>query len=158
MTDAKLPFNPTSINPIEELTEVRLSEIHGFGLFAKIFIPKGTVWWYDREEDVLIITKNQFLTLDSSVKSPSMENYIALLLTYSYYERDYDALVFCLDNCRYVNHSSNPNSGAPEDESPFRSVALQDIQAGEELTEDYSKYVICNWLKKYDNLFNPTCW
>jgi SET domain-containing protein len=158
MTNIKMSYNPTLINPIEEFTEVKPSKIHGLGLYAKKFMPKGTVWWHAREKDVLIVTKDQFQTLDSSAKSSSMENYITLLLTYSYYERDFDALVFCLDNCRYVNHSPNPNSGTPEDESPFRSVALRDIQVGEELTEDYLKYTICNWLKKYDGLFDPTCW
>ena len=67
----------------------------------------------------MILSKDQFLTLDSSVKSPLMENYLTILLIYSYYERDIDALVFCLDNSKFVNHSTNPNSGPPEDDSSF---------------------------------------
>jgi len=144
MTDIILPYNPTSINPIEEFTIVGQSKIHGLGLLAKKFIPKGTVWWYAREEDVMIITKEQFLTIDSSIKSPQMEEFMTILLIYSYYERDINALVFCLDNSKYVNHSFNPNSGISEDASTFCSVALRDIQIGEEITEDYSKYTICN--------------
>ena len=158
MTDKIVPYNSTSINPIEEFTEVGQSKIHGVGLFAKKFIPKGTVWWHAREKDLMIITKEQFLTLDSSVKSPQMENFMTIILIYSYYERELDALVFCLDNSRYVNHSINPNSGAPEDESVFCSVAQRDINIGEEITEDYSKYTICNWLKKYNRFFDPSCW
>lgn len=80
------------------------------------------------------------------------------ILIYSYYEREFDALIFCLDNSRYVNHSINLNSGAPEDESAFCSVAQRDINVGEEITEDYSKYTICNWLKKYNRCFDPSCW
>ena len=158
MTDKIVSYNSTSINPIEEFAVVGQSKIHGLGLFAKKLIPKGTVWWHAREEDVMIITKEQFLMLDSSVKSPLMEDYMTTLLIYSYYERDLDSLVFCLDNSRYVNHSINPNSGPPEDESAFCSVAQRDIQSGEEITEDYSKYTICNWLKKYNNFFDPSCW
>lgn len=153
-----MPYNLTSTNPAEEFTEVRLSKIHGLGLFAKKLIPKGTVWWHAREKDVMIITKEQFIMLDSSVKSPQMEEFMTILLIYSYYERDLDALVFCLDDSRYVNHSTNPNSGAPKDQSAFCSVALRDIQIGEEITEDYSGYTICNWLKKYNSFFDPTCW
>ena len=153
-----MSYNLSSTNPAEEFTEVRLSKIHGLGLFAKKFMPKGMVWWYAREKDVMIITKDQFLTLDSSVRSPEMKEFMTILLIYSYYERDFDALVFCLDNSRYVNHSINPNSGATDDESAFCSVALRDIQIGEEITEDYSDYTICDWLKKYNNFFDPTCW
>lgn len=158
MTRTKIPYNPTSTNPIEEYTEVRKSDIHGLGLFAKKIIPKGTIWWHARPQDVLIITKEQFLTLDTSYKSSSMKNYIHTLLTYSYYERNLDALIFCLDDSRFVNHSFNANSGASEDENGFCAVAQKDIQPGEEITEDYSKYTLCTWLQKYKQYFDPCCW
>lgn len=35
MTDINIPYNPTSINPIEEYVIVKPSKIHGLGLFAK---------------------------------------------------------------------------------------------------------------------------
>ena len=158
MTDKSIPYNLTPTNPIEEFTEVKQSEIHGLGLFAKKLIPKGTIWWHARVEDVLIISKDQFTTLDSSIKSSHMESYMKILLIYSYYERDLDALVFCLDNSRYVNHSFNANSGPLDDESVFLSVALRDIQTGEEITEDYSKYSLSKWLECYREYFDPTCW
>lgn len=87
-----------------------------------------------------------------------MKNFMHYLLTYSYYERDTDALIFCLDNSRFVNHSFNANSGATEDENGFCSVSLRDIQPGEEITENYSKYDLCSWLKNYKEYFNPCCW
>ena len=158
MTDINIPYNKTSLNPIEEYTEVKPSKIHGLGLFAKNFIPKGTIWWHARESDVLIITKDQFITLESSIKSLQMESYMKTLLTYSYYERDLDTLLFCLDNSRYVNHSFNANSGASEDGNGFCSVSLRDIHIGEEITEDYSKYTICKWLENYKGFFDPSCW
>ena len=158
MTEIKIPYNPNSINPIKEYTVVRPSKIHGLGLFARKLIPKGAVWWHAREKDVLIISRDQFIVLDSSFKSAQMESYMKILLTYSYYERDLDALIFCLDNSRYVNHSFNDNSGPPEDESGFCAVAKRDIQIGEEITEDYSKYTLCKWLEKYKGFFDPSCW
>jgi SET domain-containing protein len=158
MTIFKIPYNLKSENPIDKYAEVQSSKIHGLGLFAKSFIPKGTIWWHARPQDVLIIKKEQFLILDSSHKSPTMENFIKTLLTYSYYERDLNALIFCLDDSRYVNHSFEANSGASKDENGFCAVAQKDIQPGEEITEDYSKYTLCNWLKKYKEYFNPCCW
>ncbi|MHA2289549.1 MAG: SET domain-containing protein [Promethearchaeota archaeon] len=158
MTNKCNPYNHTSINPIEEFTEVKPSKIHGLGLFAKILIPKGTVWWHAREKDVLIITKDQFKLLELSVKSGLMESYMKALLTYSYYERNLDALVFCLDNSRYVNHSFDANTGSSEDENGFCSVTLRDIQSGEEILEDYSKYTFCTWLEKHRTYFDPSCW
>lgn len=158
MNIIEIPFNYKSVNPIEEYAEVKSSDIHGFGLFAKKFIPKGTIWWHARPQDVLIITKDQFLTLDSSLKNSLMNDFMHSLLTYSYYEDELDALIFCLDDSRFVNHSFNGNSGVSDDESGFYAVAIRDIQAGEEITEDYSKYTLCSWLKKYKEYFDPCCW
>ena len=153
-----IPFNESSHNPITKYTEVKPSDIHGLGLFAKIKIPKGTIWWHAKPQDVLIIKKDQFLKLDNSIKVPLIEKVMKALLTYSYYERELDALIFCLDNSRYVNHSFNANSGASEDENGFMSVALRDILPGEEITEDYSMYTPCKWLKNYIQFFDPKCW
>ena len=158
MDRSPIPYNPHSKNPISKFTEVKKSKIHGLGLFAKTFIPKGTIWWHARPQDVLIISKTQFLTLDSSKKSRTMNDFMKSLLTYSYYERDLDALIFCLDDSRFVNHSFDANSGASEDENGFCAVAQKDILPGVEITEDYSKYTICSWLKKYKEYFDPCCW
>ncbi|NVM36825.1 MAG: SET domain-containing protein [Candidatus Lokiarchaeota archaeon] len=158
MKDTQIPYNPNPINPIDEYAEVKLSDIHGLGLFAKKKIPKGTIWWHARPQDVLIISKGHFLTLNSSHKTTFIRDFMHYILTYSYYERDLDALIFCLDNSRFVNHSFNANSGASEDENGFCAVALKNIQPGEEITEDYSKYTLCSWLEKYKKYFDPCCW
>ena len=158
MKSNKIPYNTKATNPIVEYTYVKPSEIHGLGLFAKKFIPKGMIWWHARPQDVLVITMDQFLTLDTSHKTSLMKDYIHTLLTYSYYERELDALIFCLDDSRFVNHSFNANSGASEDENGFCAVAQRDIPPGEEITEDYSKYTLCIWLQKYKQYFDPCCW
>lgn len=158
MEQEQIPYNLTSKNPIDIYCEVKKSNIHGLGLFAKQLIPKSTIWWHARPQDVLIISKIQFLTLEKSSKSNILENFFQGLLTYSYYERDLDALVFCLDDSRYVNHSFDDNSGASEDENGFCSVALRDIQKGEEITENYCKYTKCSWLEDYKQYFDPSCW
>jgi len=157
MTINKINYNLTSINPFTEYTEVRPSKIHGFGLFVKKFIPKGTVWWHARPQDVSIITKEQFLILDNSKKTSLTDSYLECLLTYSYYDKVLDVLIFCLDDSKFVNHSIDPNSGTVE-EHGLNAIARRDIQIGEEITEDYSYYVQCDWLKKYKEYFDPTCW
>jgi hypothetical protein len=158
MIRKNIPYNQNKNNPIEEYALVKPSEIHGLGLFAKKFIPEGVIWWHARPQDVLIISRHQFFTLDNSFESSNIKDYIKILLTYSYYERDLDALIFCLDDSRYVNHSYNANSGASEDENGFCAETLRNIHPGEEITEDYSKYTLCSWLQKYKKYFDPCCW
>jgi SET domain-containing protein len=152
-----IPYNHNPKNPIEEFAEVKKSEIHGLGLFATKIIPKGTVWWHARAQDVLIVTKQQFKVLDSSNKTALVDNYISALLTYSYYDMELDALVFCLDDAKFVNHSYAPNTGSIEENS-VNSITNRDIQPGEEITEDYTTYIKCAWLEKYKKYFDPTCW
>ncbi|MBY8992526.1 MAG: SET domain-containing protein-lysine N-methyltransferase [Candidatus Lokiarchaeota archaeon] len=95
--------------------------------------------------------------LEGSPKTPLINNFIDTLLTYAYYDEILDALVFCLDDSKYVNHSLNPNSGTIEENS-LSAIARRDIRPGEEITEDYSTYVLCDWLKKYKRFFDPSCW
>jgi len=158
MTSIDIPFRLASVNPINEYTEVRTSKTHGLGLFSKKIIPKGIILWHARSQDILIISKEQFLILDSSFKSLELNEIIENILTYSFYVVKIDALVFCLDNSRFVNHSLDPNLGAPKDENEFCAVTLRDINPREEITEDYSEYPTCFWLKKYRGLFDYCCW
>ncbi|MFX0083552.1 MAG: SET domain-containing protein [Candidatus Hodarchaeota archaeon] len=153
----KIPYNLTEKNPIHEYAEVRESKIHGLGLFAKKLIPKGTVWWHARQQDVLIITKDQFLMLDTPPKTSLIRDYIEVLLTYAYYDEILDALIFCLDDSKYVNHSENPNTGT-FGEHALNAISRRDIQPNEEITEDYTAYTLCRWLEKYKEFFDPSCW
>lgn len=153
----KIPYNHSPNNPIEEYAEVRASKIHGFGLFAKKLIPKGTMWWHARPRDVIIVSKKQFLTLERSQKTSSIDNFLKGLLIYAYYDEVLDSLVFCLDDSKFVNHSLNPNSGSIEEHS-LNAIAIKDIFPGEEITENYLYYVPCDWLKDYREFFDPTTW
>ena len=157
MKNIRIPYNESPVNPIGQYTEVGPSKIHGLGLFAKRFIPKGTIWWYARPQDVIIITKEQFLTLNASNKTLLMKNFMECLLTYSYYDEILDTLIFCLDDSRFVNHSFKPNSGT-EDEHALNAIAKRDIHPGEEITEDFTRYVLSDWLQKYVKYFDPHNW
>jgi hypothetical protein len=133
-------------NPIDALTEVRPSSLHGMGVFAKQDIPKGTVWWRARpDRDVMFITQPQFEVLCGSFVSPPNDSLLNSLYTYSYFSADHDALILIFDNARYTNHSSDPNSAELDEPGAIGSIAIRDIQAGEEITEDYNRYDPCPW-------------
>ncbi|NJN44300.1 MAG: SET domain-containing protein [Anaerolineae bacterium] len=139
---------PPSIppNPINNLTEVRNSPVHGLGVFAKVDIPKGTVWWRaNPQEDVLLINKRQFTTLLNSHHSPTSKELLEAIYTYCYYSAKDDALILILDHARYTNHSFQPNSDVIPEPGVIGSITLRDIQAGEELLEDYSEFDVCPW-------------
>ncbi|MHA2401048.1 MAG: SET domain-containing protein [Promethearchaeota archaeon] len=153
-----IPYNLTLNNPIKEYAEVKQSKIHGLGLFAKKLIPKKTIFWHARPQDILIMTREQFFTIDASHKSELVDEYIKFILIYSYYEKDTDTLILCLDDTKFINHSNNANSGTSMEEHGFCAIADKDIQPGEEITEDYSTYLPCPWLKKYNHIFELHCW
>lgn len=135
----------THSNPINSLTEVRNSPVHGLGIFAKTNIPKGTIWWQARPCDVLLIEQDQFETLKTSHHSPVSKALLEAIYTYSYYSAEDDALILILDQARYTNHSFQPNSDVIPEPGIIGSITLRDIKAGEEILEDYSEFDHCPW-------------
>jgi len=110
---------------IHPKTELKLiSKEIGYGVVATEFIPAGTITWaldnLDREFDPEQVKKMDPL-------------YRNILDTYCY-RNNKGKFVLCWDNGRYVNHSfkSNCLSTAYDFE-----IAIRDIEAGEELTDDY---------------------
>jgi uncharacterized protein len=136
----------TSPNPINSLTEVRNSPVHGLGVFARVDIPIGTVWWRAHPgKDVLLITKAHFDTFRLSTHSAVSRDMLEAIYTYSYYSAEEDALILILDHARYTNHSFQPNSDVNPEPGVIGSIALRDIKAGEEIVEDYSEFDVCPW-------------
>jgi len=110
---------------IHPKTELKLiSEEIGYGVVAKEFIPAGTITWVLDELD------REFTPTQVKKLQPI---YQQVLETYSY-RNNKGNLVLCWDYGRFVNHSfkSNCLSTAYDFE-----IAIRDIQAGEELTDDY---------------------
>lgn len=146
-----VPFDPfaqlpTPLGQLDEIAETRMSPIHGLGLFAKVDIPAGTVWWSARPETVLLISQAQYKTLIGSTRNPLSEQFLRVLSTYCYYAASLDSLILCLDNARFVNHSENPNSGESASKEALVAVALRDIKQGEEIFENYFQYDECPWV------------
>ena len=106
-------------------TEVRwISKEIGCGIVAARDIPKGTVIWVFDPLDRLF-TRQQVAALPDVCRET--------LYKYSYRNRDGN-YVFCWDNTRFMNHSFKPNCITT---SYGFELAVRDIAAGEELTNDY---------------------
>ncbi len=110
------------IHPNTELKFIS-NEI-GYGVVATQFIPAGTITW------VLDDLDREYSPAKLKKMDPLYQN---ILETYCY-RNNKGNYVLCWDNGRFVNHSfkSNCLSTAYDFE-----IAIRDIQAGEELTDDY---------------------
>jgi len=110
------------IHPTTELKFIN-KEV-GYGIVATEFIPAGTITWVldilDRE-----ITPTEFEAMDI--------NYQEVVDTYTYRNRNGNR-VLLWDNGRFVNHSFNSNCLLT---AYNFEIAIRDIKAGEQLTDDY---------------------
>lgn len=130
---------------IDHYVELRPSPLHGYGLFAKRTITAGQIWWKASLRNVLLLNQPQYETLMNSHCNKTMEGLFTMASVYGYYSAKLDSIIICLDNARYVNHSECPNSGAPLNRNPLCSMALRNIESGEEILENYLDYDPCPW-------------
>jgi hypothetical protein len=106
-------------------TELRfIDPVIGYGVFASRLIPKGTITWVRDELD-------QTFRPDRFARSPPV--YRELIERYSFIDKlgDY---VLCWDHARFVNHACEASCLSP---GYGFEIAVRDIAAGEELTDDY---------------------
>lgn len=109
-------------------TELKLSPIHGFGVFAAEFITKGTrIWQYVNGVDYRI--SKEFVASLPKITRDTILHYSA------FWGGGY---VISADDSRFINHSFTPNLITYLE--PDIDVALKDIKIGEELTEDYREF------------------
>jgi len=115
-------------------TKVAPSPIHGLGLFANEFIPAGTVIWKFTPEFDQSFTPEQVLNFPEIVQ--------VYLVRYGSLSKKSGRYLLCADAGNYFNHSDEPNckSEYQDDEPEVVTRALRDIEAGEELTDDYSNF------------------
>ena len=101
------------------------SSIHGLGVFAARFVPKGAkVWAYHPAIDRII---------PASDLAGLPDHVIERIKVHSEHLSDVDAYVISADGDYYMNHCDNPNL----ENRGGEKYALRDIRAGEELHFDY---------------------
>lgn len=104
------------------------SEINGTGVFAREYIPNGSVVWRMQKNFDLVLNKDQYEELPPIAKD--------FIKHYGYYNQSEGGWVVCMDNAKYTNHSNSPNIEADGDVA----IAIKDIHEGEEITEDYYNF------------------
>lgn len=105
-------------------TYIDKSEIHGIGLFADEFIPKGTLIWKLGGLDYVFPKKK----LEKMYLKDIQLKYF---IRYAFEMNDH--YIFCADDARYANHSKDSNTIS----SRMFQYATKDIQRGEEITCNY---------------------
>ena len=111
-------------------TYVAPSRIEGVGVFAAEDIPAGTlIWRLDPTFDRLLTTE-QIAGLSDLHQS--------FVERYGYpYPHDPSLIIIELDNGRFMNHSSQPNTRFDDPDAGYTRVG---IPAHEELTCNYSEF------------------
>jgi|SRR3989344_4728873 len=115
-------------------TKIGKSKIHGLGLFADQFIPKGTAIWKFKKGLDLSLTKKAFGRLPEIAKK-TLKKYGYLTIRPKRWGLDFD-------DGRFINYSFNPNSRITLKvvDHGDTIVAVRNIKRGEEITNDYSEY------------------
>ena len=98
----------------------------GLGCFADEFIEKDTmIWKFDSRIDRVFDTIDNFSQLDQE-----------FLVKYCYMHNG--KYYLCVDNSRFFNHSSDPNTY--ESITQQATFSSRDIQPGEEIFSNYSDF------------------
>lgn len=107
-------------------TELRfINEVIGYGVFATKFIPKGTITW---------IMDDLEQKLDEAYVQSLDRMRQEQIIKYCFRNRQ-GKYVLSWDIAKYVNHSFNANCIPTAYDF---EIAIGDIEAGEELTNDYA--------------------
>lgn len=118
-------------------TKLKISKIHGIGLFADEFIKKGTTIWrfhdgFDQKFDLKEISK-----LPSQARTQ--------LFHYGYISTKSNKLILCADDARFFNHTDGTNLNTKDVDSGNEGeenldAASRDINIGEELFCNYFEF------------------
>ena len=114
------------------------SKIHGIGLFAVRPIKRGAVVWrFNAAIDIRIAT-GALHRLARPARSQ--------IASYVYLDNRTGELILCGDDARFFNHATDPNVD-DDIHDPYQCIAARDIDAGEELTQDYFSFDVLAWKK-----------
>lgn len=101
----------------------------GYGVFATTFIPQGTIV-YVRDALEIVVNQEQFLLLSEPLQRDVDK--------YSYTD-EHGCRVMSWDRAKYINHSCECNTMST---GYSFEIALRDIQAGDQITDEYGLFNI----------------
>jgi SET domain-containing protein len=132
MADSTANFDTVEYLNSTVFCALRPSPIHGIGVFAIRNIPKGTTL----TDHTLECPNQQLYGLDEDDFARLHPEIRSLILSRLIFEAD-APLIFLSPNTDailrgFMNHSDTPNSDG--------AIALRDIAAGEEVTENYKAF------------------
>ena len=135
--------------------EVKITPGKGRSVHTKHFVPKGTPVWGSKYFALFHSERSQEQFETFLTKLTWEESCDVLQWCFAWIDDDYDGddgpIVACsLDENSLMNHGELGESNIAYDHELHVDVALRDIQAGEELTEDYNEYD--EDLEWFDNL------
>ena len=113
-----------------------VSPIHGIGLFAHEFIPKGTCLWVLDPTFDRLLTEEQMATLPPAAQAQARR--------YAYFDPARNCYVLASDDSRFCNHAEDANMADDGD----TNYAARDIYPGEELTWDYRPWADVSFVAK----------
>jgi uncharacterized protein len=105
------------------------SQIDGWGLFAREFIPKGALVWEAVPGFDLFLAPAEFAALSEINQR--------FFMRYSFLDPAAHLYIASMDDDRFTNDSIAPNTGY--DPLHCLTRALKDIPKGEEITVDYGE-------------------
>jgi SET domain-containing protein len=104
------------------------SKIHGLGLIAHEFIPKGAVVWKLVPGYDTVISEAELGNLPEAA--------LEQIDHYAFFHPVIKKYVLCADDDRFCNHSDEANVRFHGD----HAVAIRDIFVGEEITDNYNEF------------------
>lgn len=111
-------------------TRLMPSNVHGLGCFAAERVVAGQVVWSLAPSFDKVWSHSEYEALPSVV----LHN----ICDHVYLCKRTGLWVYCVDDARFMNHSSAPNVLS----SGMRDVAARDIEPGDEILCDYESFVV----------------
>jgi SET domain-containing protein len=107
-------------------TRLAPSKVHGVGVFAIRDLPKGTKVFADLMPQLYSLRYENFEKLNKEVREIILERFPTVVVGSRFGYPDTRVMA-------YMNHSDTPNY------DPQLDLTIEDIKAGDEITEDYTQ-------------------
>ncbi len=126
---------------------VRSSKIHGRGVFANVFIPKGTRIIEYKGKRITDAAADRKYGYDEGTHT-----FLFLLDNKMVIDANYNG-----NSARWINHGCAPNCETDEIDGRMFIDAIRDIKPGEELSYDYNLQVEERYTPKLKKMYACGC-